>query len=102
MPQWLLAPIVNMNIIKNTGSIALNIDDKWAHLGGHLKLLRVNDIESLKAKHNVDKGQHVLQLWTDSHLTYIDLINGLRSPHVQLNRYVHRIDEIIKNHLSSA
>lgn len=83
-------------------SIALNIDDKWAHLGGHLKLLRVNDIESLKAKHNVDKGQHVLQLWTDSHLTYIDLINGLRSPRVQLNRYVHHIDEIIKNHLSSA
>ena len=67
----------------------------------YLNLLKTLEIESLCQNQHVDKGEHVLQLWTDSHLTFQDLINGLGSNQVRLDSYVQRI-EIIKSHLSSA
>ena len=76
--------------------------DRWAALGGYLNLLKTLEIESLRQNQRVDKGEYVLQLWTDSHLTFQDLINGLRSNQVRLDSYVQRIEEIIKSHLSSA
>lgn len=79
-------------------SRALNQDDKWAMLGSYLNLLKVAEIEEFRSKPNVDKGGHVLQRWTDSHLTYQDLINALKNPKVGLNIYVRQIEEIIKTH----
>jgi hypothetical protein len=79
-------------------SLALNQGDKWARLGDYLNFFTVPEIENLRQKPLVDKGQHVLQLWTDSHLTYQDLINGLRSSDVRLDLYVPQIDDIIKSH----
>ena len=81
---------------------ALNIEEKWAQVGGLLKLLTVVEIENLKAKQVVDKGAHVLQLWTDSHLTYQDLINALNNKSVRLDRYVPHVEALIKSHLSSS
>lgn len=76
--------------------------DRWAALGSYLNLLKMLEIENLRQNQRVDKGEYVLQLWTDSHLTFQDLINGLRSNQVRLDSYVQRIEEIIKSHLSSA
>ena len=56
----------------------LNANQRWADLAGFLHLLRVSEIEELKTRHIVVKGAYVLQLWTDSNLTYHDLINGLK------------------------
>ena len=83
-------------------SKALNTDDKWAMAGSLLKLLTFQEIESLRAKHLVDKGAHVLHLWTDSHLTYQDLINVLNSKSVRLDRYIPHVEALIKSHLSSS
>ena len=82
--------------------MALNIDEKWAIVGSLLKLLTLHEIESLRAKPSVDKGAHVLQLWTDSHLTYQDLINALNNKSVRLDRYIHHVEALIKSHLSSS
>lgn len=79
-------------------SRALNQDDKWALLGSYLNLLKVPEIEALRNKPLVDKGGHVLQRWTDSHLTYQDLTNALESQKVGLKYYTRQIEEIMKSH----
>ena len=81
-------------------SHALNSGDKWALLGSYLGLLVTQDVEALRSTPGVNKGDHVLQLWTDSHLTYQSLINGLKCVH--LDRYAHKVEGIVRNHLSSS
>ena len=78
----------------------LNANQRWADLAGFLHLLRVNEIEELKTKHIVDKGAHVLQLWTDSNLTYQDLINGLKV--IRHDADAEQVELIVRSHLSSS
>ena len=78
----------------------LNANQRWAELAGFLHLLKVNEVEELKVKHHVDKGSHVLQLWTDSNLTYRDLINGLKA--IRYDTDAEQVELIVRSHLSSS
>ena len=77
----------------------LNAGVKWAELAGRLHLLQVSEVEELKSKSHVDKGSYVLQLWTDSNLTYQDLINGLK--YIRYDRDAEQVELIVKRYLSS-
>lgn len=77
----------------------LNGQQKWAELAGRLNLLSTSEVEELKSKHHVDRGAHVLQLWTDSNLTYQDLINGFK--YIRHDRDAEQVELIVKRYLSS-
>ena len=72
----------------------LNVELKWADLGLRLNLLRADEVEKLKSKLHVDKGAYVLQLWTDSHLTYQDLFNGLQ--YIRCYHEAEQVEQIAK------
>ena len=68
--------------------------DYWSMVGAKLKLLSTDDIQVFRTTpHKGGNGEEVMRRWSESALSYKELVVVLQSPEVRLDALAKEIEE---------